>query len=110
MPLLEWPPVVAEPPPKPWLLMVSGLALAGLLGYSVLAGWLPARRQADRLRQELNALYRREADLHARLAQLTQRAAAREQQVQALRAEREALARRVADLERELGAVRPVRR
>lgn len=100
-----------EPPPrKPWLLIVGGLLLAALLAYTLFAGWLPARHQAQRLKRELDALYRREAELQSRLVQVTQRAAAREQQLQALRVERDGLARRVAELERELSAARPGRR
>jgi septal ring factor EnvC (AmiA/AmiB activator) len=103
--------MAVEPVPrKPWLLIVGGLLLAVLLAYTLFAGWLPARHQGRRLQRELEALYRREAELEARLAQLTQRAAAREQQLQALRAERDGLARRVADLERELSTARPGRR
>jgi hypothetical protein len=103
--------VAVEPPPKkPWLLISGGSLLAVLFAYSLFAGWLPARHQAQRLRHELEDLYRREAQLETRLVQVTRRAAAREQQLQALRAERDGLARRVAELERALGAGRSARR
>ncbi len=103
--------MAVEPPPKkPWLLIVGGSFLAVLLAYSLFAGWVPARRQAERLRHELQDLYRREAQLESRLALFTQRAAVREQQLQALRAERDGLARRVAELDRALSVARAGRR
>ncbi|MCL6640454.1 MAG: hypothetical protein K6T92_03670 [Candidatus Rokubacteria bacterium] len=101
---------VEAAPRRPWLLIAGGLLLAGLLAYTLFAGWLPARQHARRLERELHALYRREADLQGRLARLTQREGAREQQLRALRAERDGLARRVVELERELSAARSGRR
>jgi len=84
--------------------------LAGLLAYTLFAGWLPAKQQMTRLEAEMKEVYAREAALQTKLAQQEQRATQREQQLNALRAERDALARRIEDLERELAVARARRR
>ncbi len=102
---------MAEPRRKtPWLVVVAALLLAGLLAYTLFAGWLPAKQRMTRLEAEMKEVYAREAALQTKLAQQEQRSAQREQQLNALRAERDALTRRVEDLERELAAARARRR
>ncbi len=86
--------------------MAASLIFAALLAYVLFAGYLPARQRVASLEAELKQVYAREAQLQTRLAQVDQRSAFRDQQVNALRAERDALARRLEDLERELAAAR----
>ncbi len=93
-------------PPKPWLLIVAGVLLACLLGYALLAGWLPARHRIARLEAEMREVYAREAALQSRLAQEEQL----RRQLDALQSERDALARRVEQLERELAGALARRR
>jgi septal ring factor EnvC (AmiA/AmiB activator) len=96
--------VADGPRPKlPWLLVIASVLLAALLGYTLFAGYLPAKQRIVRLERELKELYAREADLQTRLAQGEQRHALRERQLQALTSERDALARRIDELERQLG-------
>jgi hypothetical protein len=83
----------------PWLLVIASLVLAALLGYTLFAGYLPAKQRIAGLERELKDVYTREADLDTRHAQ-------RERQLQAVMAEREALAQRVVELERDLAAAR----
>ena len=94
----------------PWLIVVAAVLLAGLLAYTVLAGWVPTKQRMTRLEAEMKDVYAREAALQTRLAQQEQRSTMREQQLNALRSERDELARRVEDLERELAAARARRR
>ena len=89
---------------------MAALILAGLLAYTLFAGWLPAKQRMTRLEAEMKEVYAREAALQTKLAQQEQRATQREQQLNALRAERDALARRIEDLERELAVARARRR
>ena len=110
-PLLESRAVVAEPRRRtPWLIVVAAVLLAGLLAYTLFAGWLPTKQRMTRLEVEMKDVYAREAALQTALAQHEQRSTAREQQLNALRAERDELARRVETLERELAAARARRR
>lgn len=103
--------MAAEPRRKtPWLIVIAALLLAGLLAYTLFAGWLPAKERMTRLEAEMKQVYAREAALQTKLAQLEQGAALREQQLGVLRTERDALARRIEDLERELAAARARRR
>lgn len=83
----------------PWLLVVASVALAALLGYTLFAGYVPAKQRIAGLERELKEVYAREADVDSRHAQ-------RDRQLQALSAERDALAARVAELERELAVIR----
>ncbi|OLB99019.1 MAG: hypothetical protein AUH30_06430 [Candidatus Rokubacteria bacterium 13_1_40CM_68_15] len=94
----------------PWLIVVAAVLLAGLLAYTVFAGWVPTKQRMTRLEAEMKDVYAREAALQTRLAQQEQRSTMREQQLNALRSERDELARRVEDLERELAAARARRR
>ena len=89
---------------------MASVLLAGLLAYTLFAGYLPAKQRIVKLERELKDLYAREADLQTRLAQNDQRYAVHERQLSALTAERDALARRLEDLERELAASRGRRR
>ncbi len=103
--------MAAEPRRRtPWLIVVAAVLLAGLLAYTLFAGWLPAKQRMTRLEAEMKDVYAREAALQTTLAQQEQRGLAREQQLNALRTERDELARRVEDLERELAAARARRR
>jgi len=103
--------VAAEPRrTTPWLIVVAAVLLAGLLAYTVFAGWVPTKQRMTRLEAEMKDVYAREAALQTRLAQQEQRSTMREQQLNALRSERDELARRVEDLERELAAARARRR
>lgn len=99
--LARIPVVVADvsKPRLPWLLVVASLVLAALLGYTLFALYIPAKQRVAGLERELEALYKREADLDTRQAQ-------RDRQLQALTAERDALARKVEQQERELAAAR----
>ncbi|HKC83619.1 MAG TPA: hypothetical protein VKD46_06445 [bacterium] len=94
----------------PWLVVVAALILAGLLAYTLFAGWLPAKQRMTRLEAELKEVYAREVALQTKLAQQEQRSTMREQQLNALRTERDELARRIEDLERELAVARARRR
>jgi septal ring factor EnvC (AmiA/AmiB activator) len=94
----------------PWVLVVASVILAGLLAYTLFAGYLPAKQRIARLERELKDLYAREVDLQTKLAQNEQRHASRERQLSAATAERDALARRLEDLEREVAASRNRRR
>ena len=76
------------------------MLFAGLTLYVLFAGFIPAKERGARLEQELRDLYAQEAQLHGTLAQVEQRLAQREQQIQLLRAERDSLARRLEELER----------
>ena len=87
----------------PWFLVIASLVLAALLGYTLFAGYLPAKQRIVRLERELKDLYAREAELQTRMAQGEQRHALRERQLQSLTTERDALARRIDELERQLG-------
>jgi septal ring factor EnvC (AmiA/AmiB activator) len=87
----------------PWFLVIASVVLAALLGYTLFAGYLPAKQRIVRLERELKDLYAREAELQTRMAQGEQRHALRERQLQALTTERDALARRIDELERQLG-------
>jgi septal ring factor EnvC (AmiA/AmiB activator) len=103
--------VAAEPRrTTPWLIVVAAVVLAGLLAYTLFAGWLPTKQRMTRLEAEMKDVYAREAALQTALAQHEQRSTSREQQLNALRTERDELARRVEDLERELAAARARRR
>jgi hypothetical protein len=99
--LARIPDVVADAPKHrlPWLLVFASLALAGLLGYTLFVGYLPAKQRIVGLERELKDVYTREADVDTRHAQ-------RERQLQSLIAERDALAQKVAELERDLAAAR----
>jgi type II secretory pathway component PulM len=90
----------------PWFLVVAGVLLAVLLGYTLFFGYLPAKQRIVRLELELKDLYAREAELQTKLAQGEQR----QRQLSAAAAERDAIARRLEDLERELAAARGRRR
>jgi septal ring factor EnvC (AmiA/AmiB activator) len=94
----------------PWFLVVASVLLAVLLGYTLFAGYLPAKQRIARLERELKDLYAREAELQTRLAQNEQRHTLRDRQLSATTAERDTLARRLEDLERELAASRARRR
>jgi Tfp pilus assembly protein PilN len=83
----------------PWLLVIASLALAALLGYTLFAGYLPAKQRIVGLERELKDVYAREADVDTRQAQ-------RERQLQAVTAECDALVQRVVELERDLAAAR----
>ena len=76
------------------------MLFAGLTLYVLFAGFLPAKHRAVLLEQELTTLYTQEAQLHGTLAEVEQRLAQRERDVQLLRAERDALARRLEQLAR----------
>lgn len=80
--------------------MAASALFAALTLYVLFAGFLPAKQRVARLEHELKTLYGQEAQLHATLAQVEQRVAQRDLQLQLLRAERDALARRVEELER----------
>ena len=109
--MLESRAVAAEPRrTTPWLIVAAAVVLAGLLAYTLFAGWIPAKQRMTRLEAEMKDVYAREAALQTALAQQEQRSTAREQQLNALRTERDELARRVEDLERELAAARARRR
>jgi septal ring factor EnvC (AmiA/AmiB activator) len=94
----------------PWFLVAASVILAGLLAYTLFAGYLPAKQRSARLERELKDLYAREAEIHTKLAQNEQRHALRERQLSAATAERDALARRLEELEREVAASRNRRR
>jgi septal ring factor EnvC (AmiA/AmiB activator) len=99
--------VADGPRPKfPWFLVAASVLLAALLGYTLFAGYLPAKQRIVRLERELKELYAREAELQGRLAQQEQRHALRERQLPALTSERDALARRLEELERQLAVMR----
>jgi len=89
---------------------MASVLLAGLLAYTLFAGYLPAKQRIVKLEREMKDLYAREAELQTRLAQNEQRYGLRERQLSAVAAERDALARRLEDLERELAASRGRRR
>jgi len=95
---------------KPWLIIVAGFFLAGLLAYALFAGWIPAKHRMLRLESEMKEVYAREAVLQTKLAQQEQRSVLRDQELDALRSERDALARRIEELERELATARARRR
>ena len=86
-------------PAVPWLIVAASVLFAGLTLYVLFAGFLPAQHRAMLLEEELKALYTKEAQLHGTLAQVEERLAQREQQIQLLRAERDALARRLEQLD-----------
>ena len=94
----------------PWTLVVAGVLLLVLLGYTLVGGYLPAKRRVAELERELRDVYAREAALHSRVTQNEQRHASREQQLLALGVERDALARRLEEIERELAAARGQKR
>ena len=93
-------------PTFPWFLVAASVVLAALLGYTLFAGYLPAKQRIARLERELKELYAREAELHTRLAASDQRQSVREHELVTATAEREAIARRLEDLERQLGVAR----
>lgn len=89
--MLESPPVSGRPRPQiPWLLVAGSGVLAALLAYVLFAGYIPAKRQVDRLDAELREVYAREAALQSRVADLEERLAERDREIAALRAERRA--------------------
>jgi septal ring factor EnvC (AmiA/AmiB activator) len=90
----------------PWFLVAASVLLAGLLAYTLFAGYLPAKQRHARLERELKELYVREAELQSRLAQSEQRHAVRDRELSGVTAERDAMVRRVEDLERELARSR----
>ena len=90
----------------PWFLVVASVLLAGLLAYTLFAGYLPAKQRISRLERELKDLYAREAELQTKVVQNEQRGDVRYRQLAATTAERDAIARRLEDLERELAAAR----
>ena len=94
----------------PWFLVAASVLLAGLLAYTLFAGYLPAKQRYARLERELKELYAREAELQTRLAQSEQRHAVRDRELSGVTAERDAMVRRVDELERELAAARGRRR
>lgn len=94
----------------PWLLVAGSALLAVLFAYVLFAGYVPARKRIAELEAELRAVYAREADLQAQLAERERRDRQRDAQVKVLRAERGALARQVQALERRVEQTRSPRR
>jgi type II secretory pathway component PulM len=92
----------ASRPRFPWFLVVAGVLLAVLLGYTLFFGYLPAKQRIVRLERELKDLYAREAELQVKQAQNEQRHALRDRQLTSITAERDAVTKRLDELEREI--------
>jgi len=80
----------------PWMLVVGSAILFVLVLYVIFGAYLPTKQRVALLEAELKQLYRREAELQTKLAQLDQRISLREK---ALTAERDELARRLGELQ-----------
>ena len=90
----------------PWFLVAASFVLLLLVLYVLFVGYLPSKQRVAGLEAELRDLYKREAELQTRIAQL-ERSAIRERQITS---ERDALLRRLEELERQLAAARNQRR
>jgi len=94
----------------PWLLIAASVLLVLVILYVLFVGYLPAKQRIAGLEAELKDLYRREADLQAKMAQQDQRYSVRERQISALTSERDTLIRRLEELEKLLGRTPAPRR
>lgn len=90
----------------PWFLVAASFVLLLLVLYVLFVGYLPSKQRIAGLEAELKDLYKREAELQTRIAQL-ERSAIRERQITS---ERDALLRRLEELEKQLAAARGQRR
>jgi len=94
----------------PWFLVTASVVLTLLVLYVLFVGYLPSKQRIASLEAELKDLYRREAELQAKVAQQDQRYTVRERQISALTSERDTLIRRLEELERLLGRPPSTRR
>jgi type II secretory pathway component PulM len=60
----------------PWMLVAASVLLAVLLGYTLVGGYLPAKRRVASLERELRDVYAREGELQRRLEDLERQLAA----------------------------------
>ena len=88
----------------PWMLVVGSAILFVLVLYVIFGAYLPTKQRVALLEAELKQLYRREAELQTKLAQIEQRTSGREK---ALTAERDELARRLGELQSQLPPAKP---
>ena len=86
----------------PWFLVAASFVLLLLVLYVLFVGYLPSRQRVAGLEAELKDLYKREAELHTKIAQQEQRALLRDRQISQLTGERDALIRRLEELEKQL--------
>ena len=92
-------------PPRPWLLIIASLLLAGLATWTGFQ-WKKGADQEGKLRTELKQVYLEAEQLRVQAVQSQQRVSLLERQVMALSAEREATTKRLEELEAELTKAR----
>ena len=92
-------------PPRPWLLIIASILLAGLATWTGFQ-WKKGADQEVKLRGELKQVYLEAEQLRLQAVQAQQRVSLLEKQVMALSAEREATTKRIEELEAELTKAR----
>jgi hypothetical protein len=92
----------APPPRRPWFLIGASVVLALLLVYVIVGAYMPSRQHLASLEAEVQAVYRKEADLQGRLEQAQQRTTQLQKELSAITGERDALVLRIRELERAL--------
>ena len=95
----------AVTPPRPWLLIIASLLLAGLATWTGFQ-WKKGADQEGKLRTELKQVYLEAEQLRVQAVQSQQRVSLLERQVMALSAEREATTKRLEELEAELSVAK----